>query len=190
MRARAVVLGLLSSTAVLAVGWQLGTQEQQGQQAGPSVADAPTTATTGGGDASVWTTTPAPTPAPTPSAASGGTGSSTPATTTPVTAAPAAPTAPTASGASGTFTGTSTRTRYGNVQVEITVENGTLTDVTALQLTDQDPRSVSISNRAAPVLREQVLAAQSANVQGVSGATYTSDAYLTSLQSALDQAGL
>ncbi|WP_382306122.1 FMN-binding protein [Herbiconiux sp. UC225_62] len=93
-------------------------------------------------------------------------------------------------GTSGTFTGSSVQTRFGNVQVQITVQDGAITDVTALHLTDRDPRSVSISNRAAPVLRQQVLAAQSANVQGVSGATYTTDGYLSSLQSALDQAGL
>ncbi|TFC01141.1 FMN-binding protein [Cryobacterium adonitolivorans] len=97
---------------------------------------------------------------------------------------------PTATGASGTFAGTAAQTRFGNVQVQIAVADGTITDVTALHLTDHDQRSVSISNRAAPVLRQQVLAAQSANVQGVSGATYTTDGYLTSLQSALDQAGL
>jgi uncharacterized protein with FMN-binding domain len=76
------------------------------------------------------------------------------------------------------------------VQVQITVSGGALTDVTALQLTDHDGKSVQISNRAAPVLRSEVLQAGSANVNTVSGATYTSDAYLTSLQSALDQAGL
>jgi len=149
VRTRAVVLSILSSTAVLVAGYQLGTQAQD----------------------AVTTTTSAGTPAP--------------------SAAPAAtPTPAPASGPSGTFTGASESTRYGDVQVQITVENGALTDVTALHLTDHDQRSVSISNRAAPVLRQKVLAAQSANVRGVSGATYTSDGYLRSVQSALDQAGL
>jgi uncharacterized protein with FMN-binding domain len=80
-------------------------------------------------------------------------------------------------------------TRFGNVQVQVTVAGGTITDLTALQLTDSDGRSVQISNRAAPILRQEVLASQSANVANVSGATYTSQAYLSSLQSALDQAG-
>ncbi|MGV8886122.1 MAG: FMN-binding protein [Microbacteriaceae bacterium] len=92
--------------------------------------------------------------------------------------------------ASGTYTGDSVGTRFGNVQVAITVSSGSLTDVTATHLTDADNRSVSISNRAAPVLRSEVLASQSARVSLVSGATYTSDAYLQSLQSALDRAGL
>jgi uncharacterized protein with FMN-binding domain len=90
----------------------------------------------------------------------------------------------------GTYTGTSVSTRYGSVQVQVVVSGGTITDVTTLRLTDHDGRSVQISNRAAPILRSEVLQSQSAEVQTVGGATYTSDAYLTSLQSALDQAGL
>lgn len=168
MRARALALSILSSAAVLTVGWQLGTQGQT-----PTVPDATaTTTTTAPNGGSMFSAAAA--PAPTPTAA----GSS------------ASATAPASDSASGTFTGTSVQTRFGPVQVQITVANGSITDVTALQLTDKDQRSVSISNRAAPVLRQEVLAAQSANVQGVSGATYTSDGYLSSLQSALDQAGL
>lgn len=94
------------------------------------------------------------------------------------------------SGVDGTYTGASASTRFGDVQVQVTVSGGRITDVTALHLTDADGRSVQISNRAAPILRDEVLSAQSANVQMVSGATYTSEAYLTSLQSALDQAGM
>lgn len=90
----------------------------------------------------------------------------------------------------GTYTGQSVGTRFGNVQVQVTISGGTITDVTALQLTDSDGRSVQISNRAAPILQQEVLASSSANVANVSGATYTSQAYLSSLQSALDQAGL
>lgn len=65
-----------------------------------------------------------------------------------------------------------------------------ITNVTALRLTDDGGRSVQISNYAAPVLRTEVLAAQSAKVSSVGGATYTTDGYLTSLQSALDKAKL
>ena len=82
------------------------------------------------------------------------------------------------------------QTRFGTVQVQITVKAGQITDVTALQLTDDDRKSVQISNRAAPLLRAEVLQAQSAEVQTISGATVTSDAYLTSLQAALDAANL
>lgn len=95
-----------------------------------------------------------------------------------------------AAGASGTFTGTSVSTRYGNVQVEITVAGSKITEVKALQLTNDDGRSVEISAQAAPILRSEVLAAQSAKVATVSGATYTSNGYLTSLQAAIDKAGI
>jgi uncharacterized protein with FMN-binding domain len=76
------------------------------------------------------------------------------------------------------------------MQVEIVVSKGKITDVKALKLTDQGGRSVEISNYAAPILRSEVLAAQSANVSTVGGATYTSEGYLNSLQSALDKAHL
>lgn len=93
-------------------------------------------------------------------------------------------------GTSGTFKGTAVQTRFGPVQVQITVASGKITDVTALQLTNTDGKSIQISNRAAPLLRSKVLAAQSADVQTVSGATITSVAYLTSLQAAIDAANL
>lgn len=90
--------------------------------------------------------------------------------------------------AAGTYTGTAVETRFGTVQVQVTIKAGAITDVTALHLTDQEQRSVQISARAAPLLRSEVLSAQSANVQTIGGATYTSEAYLTSLQAALDAA--
>jgi uncharacterized protein with FMN-binding domain len=89
---------------------------------------------------------------------------------------------------SGTYTGANEQTRFGDVQVEITVSNGTITDVKAVVLTGNEGRSDQINNQAAPILRSEVLSSQSANVASVSGATYTSDAYLASLQSALDRA--
>ncbi len=89
---------------------------------------------------------------------------------------------------SGTFKGSSVATRFGSVQVQVTIAKGVITEVTPLQLTDRDQRSVSISNRAAPVMRSEVLAAQSANVQTIGGATYTCEGYLSSLQAALDSA--
>jgi uncharacterized protein with FMN-binding domain len=94
----------------------------------------------------------------------------------------------TASLKDGSYTGTSEQTRFGNVQVEVVISGGKITDVKALHLTDAEGRSVQISNYAAPILRQEVLASQSATVSNVSGATYTADAYLSSLQSALDQA--
>ncbi|KQR00814.1 FMN-binding protein [Paenarthrobacter nicotinovorans] len=87
-----------------------------------------------------------------------------------------------------TYDGTAVQTRFGTVQVRVTIQGGKITEVTALQLTDAERKSAQISSRAAPVLRSEVLQAQSADVQTVGGATVTSDAYLTSLQAALDAA--
>jgi len=119
---------------------------------------------------------------------------STPATTTTTgtttTTPSATPTPTAASGATdGTYTGSAYSTRWGDVQVSVTISGGAITDVTALQLTNADSRSVQISNHAAPILQQEVIASQSANVSFVSGGTYTSQAYLSSVQSALDQAG-
>lgn len=76
------------------------------------------------------------------------------------------------------------------MQVEIVVSDGKITNVKTLQETNEGGRSVQISNYAIPILRKEVLAAQSANVSTVGGATYTSEGYLSSLQSAIDKAGL
>jgi uncharacterized protein with FMN-binding domain len=93
-----------------------------------------------------------------------------------------------ASGTDGTFTGAVEQTPYGDVQVSVTIGGGKITEVQALKLTDFGGRSVQISNYAAPMLRSEVLSAQSAKVNSISGATYTSEGYLTSLQAALDSA--
>jgi uncharacterized protein with FMN-binding domain len=95
----------------------------------------------------------------------------------------------TKSASSGTVDGPVVDTRYGPVQVEITVSGGQLQDVVAIQL-PSGRRSGQISNVAAPILREEALQAKSASIDIVSGATYTSDGYARSLQAALDQAGL
>lgn len=89
-----------------------------------------------------------------------------------------------------TVTGPAVDMRWGTVQVQVTVANGKITDITALQMPDGDRHSASISSRVEPVLRSQALQAQSANIDGVSGATYTSLAYARSLQAALDSAGI
>lgn len=95
-----------------------------------------------------------------------------------------------AGGPSGTFVGPVDQTGYGPVQVEAVVAGGRLVDVRALQLTNDGGRSVAISASAAPRLRAEALQAQSARIDTVSGATYTSEGYRTSLQAALDRAGL
>jgi uncharacterized protein with FMN-binding domain len=89
-----------------------------------------------------------------------------------------------------TYTGDTFDTRYGPVQVTVTVTGGKLTDVSAVQLPQADRRDIEINNFAVPQLRQEALDAQSANIDSISGATFTSDGYIQSLQSALDQAGL
>jgi uncharacterized protein with FMN-binding domain len=90
---------------------------------------------------------------------------------------------------SGTVTGQAVRMPYGTVQVKVTISSGRITDVTVLQA-PQGGRSGQIAQYATPQLRSEVLAAQSASVDSVSGATYTSQSYMQSVQSALDQAGI
>jgi uncharacterized protein with FMN-binding domain len=93
------------------------------------------------------------------------------------------------SGASGTATGDAVDTQYGSAQVRVTVKNGTITNIEALQLQGNDPRSLQISSSAEPILKQEALTKQSADIDAVSGATYTSGSYDQSLQSALDKLG-
>jgi uncharacterized protein with FMN-binding domain len=95
----------------------------------------------------------------------------------------------TTSSSSGTKTalGDPMSTRYGAAQVRVTVSSGKIVKVQAVQLQNADPKSVSISSSAEPILRQSVLAKQTAAVDAVSGATYTSLSYEGSLQSALDK---
>jgi uncharacterized protein with FMN-binding domain len=106
------------------------------------------------------------------------------ATTEPAPQAPAA----SATAVSGTFTGPSVDVNYGNVQVQITVVNGRITDAKAVVA--PSGKNDRYTNMAVPTLKQQTLAAQSANIKGVSGASYTSYGWFTSLQGALAQAGL
>jgi len=81
-------------------------------------------------------------------------------------------------------------TRYGPVQVQVTVKNGAVTSVSATEYPMSDPRDAQINSYAIPQLNAEATSAGSANIDMVSGATYTSEGYLSSLQSALNQAGL
>ncbi|MEU0970633.1 FMN-binding protein [Streptomyces sp. NPDC005917] len=96
------------------------------------------------------------------------------------------------SGSTGTrtVTGDTVQTRWGPVQVRVTIKSGKVTDVTAVQYPQDNPRDQEIDSYALPQLRSEALAAQSAKIDTVSGATYTSQGYQQSLQSALDSAGL
>ena len=103
---------------------------------------------------------------------------------------PTAPTATATAPSRNQFDGAVVSTRYGDVQVRITAKGGKVVDVTALALPNGDGRSSEISNFSAPLLRQEVLAAQSGQVDGVSGATYTSQGYEQSAASAIAKAGL
>jgi uncharacterized protein with FMN-binding domain len=116
----------------------------------------------------------------------------------PIGAKPAAPTAsptstsrttPATSAATRTATGADAPNQYGDVQVRVSVSGTRITNVTTVALPGGDGKSVEINAAAGPQLAQQALAAQSARIDGVSGASYTSDSYKTSLQSALDQLG-
>ena len=91
---------------------------------------------------------------------------------------------------SGTFTGDAVMTRWGVVQVEITVENGKITKSEAVQYPTDNPRDQEINAYAVPTLNAEAVQAQSASIDAVSGATVTSGGYVQSLQSAIDQAHL
>lgn len=125
-------------------------------------------------------------------------GTTPPATTAPPeTTAPPQPTTPSTGAAppptntgNQTVEGDAISTRYGDVQVRVVVSGGRVVDVQAVTLPSDRARSQAISSDAGPLLRQEALRAQSARINTVSGATYTSDGYAQSLQSALDRAGI
>jgi uncharacterized protein with FMN-binding domain len=112
-------------------------------------------------------------------------GAATPPTTPPTTTPP---TTTPSNQASGTASGTVTQYPFGVLQVTASVSGGRITNVRT-QVQSTDPRSQQIDDAALPILRQQAMSAQSANIQGVTGATYTSQAFATSLQSALGSLG-
>jgi uncharacterized protein with FMN-binding domain len=128
--------------------------------------------------------TPSPTATPSGAPPSGG------ASPSPTSTATATPTPkPTASGLkSGSFTGQSYANPYGNVQVQVVVSGGKITDVKTVQYPNGHQQSVFINDQALPLLREEVLQAQNAQINLIGGASFTSEGYAQSVQSALDLA--
>lgn len=126
-------------------------------------------------------TSTAPSTAPSSTAPSSSTHGSTPSTPS------SAPSSATTTSTS--YVGSAVDTRYGIVQVKVTIAKHTITNVSFVQLTAFDGRSQEINSQAAPILLQETLSAQSAQIDSVSGASYTSQGYEQSLQSALDQAG-
>jgi uncharacterized protein with FMN-binding domain len=165
---RRITLWLLSTVAAVVLLFSYRTS--LGGSAVPAVAAAPanpgSTSASSGGD-------PTSTASPSASASSGDSSGSS-----------------SSSGKSGTFSGQTAGTRWGDVQVTITVTNGKITAVNVPVYPNGNGRDQEINAFALPTLVQETLQAQSADIQTVSGATVTSDGYLQSLQSALDAAGL
>jgi len=181
--------------AVLAVTPPTFTSTQSSPMALPGTAAAPAATTAATPSATASASASAPTkgstkaPKPTKSAATGTTPSQTPAAQTPAaTQAPVVTPKPATKAVSGTFTGDVVNVQYGNVQVKITVENGKITDAQAVQA--PSGRNDRWTQMAVPILREQTLQAQSAHINGASGASFTSYGWYTSLVSALAKAGM
>jgi len=179
--------------AVLAVTPPTFTSTQSSPMALPGTAAAPAATTAATPSATASASASAPTkgstkaPKPTKSAATGTT--QTPAVQTPAaTQAPVVTSAPATKSVSGTFTGDVVNVQYGNVQVKITVENGKITDAQAVQA--PSGRNDRWTQMAVPILRQQTLQAQSAHINGASGASFTSYGWYTSLVSALAKAGM
>jgi uncharacterized protein with FMN-binding domain len=115
-------------------------------------------------------------------------------TTSPSTGASPPSDTPTATATSGTsqqtVKGSVAQTQWGPVQVELTISGGRITKASVLQYPNGNGRDAEINDYALPILTQETVAAQSADIDMVSGATVSSDGYLESLQSALDQANL
>lgn len=125
-------------------------------------------------------------------ATSGTSGTGSPSTPGSAASSPAAPPATSPTVASGTrsVTGNPISTRYGPVEVQITVSNGQVAQVTALEYPTATRRDQQINAYAIPALNQEAVAAKSYKIDMISGATYTSVGYIDSLQSALNKAGL
>lgn len=172
------------SAVVLLFSYKTSTHSSNAAVLPETSAEAPIV----GGSAPTTGTTPS-TASSARSSSSGDSSSSSAATSTP--AAPSAATDPSsATAAPTTVTGSVAQTRWGPVQVQLTVDNGKITQVSVLQYPDGNGKDQQINARALPVLISETVSAQNADIDMVSGATVTSQGYLTSLQSALDQAGL
>jgi uncharacterized protein with FMN-binding domain len=170
VKTRTVLGSIFASIAVLVIGWQAGNA------ATIAASQASASATTGGATGAASTDSTA--------------GSTTSSAGSTSSKSKTSSSSSSASSKDGTYNGTTVQTEFGPMQVAIVVSNGKISDVKPLQLTNADGRSQQISNYAVPILRSEVLSAQSAKVASVGGATYTSDGYLQSLQSAIDKAGL
>jgi uncharacterized protein with FMN-binding domain len=182
--ARAARIGALLASCATTGGltyFFAGTNTSQASSPIPGLVSPITTAAAAPSAATVAPSTPAVTATTAPA-----TTATTPTAATPTTTAPATTAASSVDVIA--FDGDTIQTKFGPVQVQAQIQNGGLVAVAVVQYPDADGKSVRINERALPELQSEALAAQSAQVDTVSGATYTSNAYTTSLQSAIDEA--
>ncbi|GAA3457781.1 FMN-binding protein [Dactylosporangium matsuzakiense] len=189
-RALMALMGTAAGT-VLLVGAKAGFSSSSDQPLQPQSAQGPIPATSSAGSVPPSGAPPADvaagtgqTPGAKATTPAGGTRTTAPATKPTTTAAKP----PRTTMKDGTFNGNPIYVEYGNVELSIVVAGGKITDVKVLDKPSEASRSVQINNAALPKLRSEALAAQSADIDTVSGATYTSSGYKLSLQSAIDRA--
>jgi uncharacterized protein with FMN-binding domain len=175
VRPQTALVTVVATAALLGTAWQVGSRHQPGALAGVHVISAPPSVGA--------TTSPQPSSRTTTRPGSSRTGGSR-ATTSPSRSSSPSPAAPQVVRVVGAVVGTP----YGDVQVRAVLRGNTLLDVQPLHLTDSGGHSRDLSAMAEPTLRQEALAAQSAKIDAVSGATYTSEGYIQSLQAALDAA--
>jgi len=161
-----VLFTVILVTMGATVGLKLYGTAGEVTAASTSVHSTGTTGSSAGDDSSAGTSTATATPTPTPSSSASASAPA-PATTT--------------------VTGSAIDTRYGAVQVKVTFSGTTITAIDPVQYPNRSGRDVEINDQALPILQQEALASQSANIDTVSGATYTSEGYIQSLQSAIDQ---
>jgi uncharacterized protein with FMN-binding domain len=172
---RKIVLWLASTVTVVVLLFSYHTSTNSAATAPASTAGSQPTSSAGSGSGS----------------GAGGNGSGgSPVPTPTASAAPSASTPSSSGQGSGTYTGAVAQTRWGPVQVQLTVADRKVTAVEVVEYPTENRHDQEINAVAIPELVQETLAAQSAGIDMVSGATVTSEGYLQSLQSALDQAGI
>jgi uncharacterized protein with FMN-binding domain len=174
MRTTSAFITGAATASLIAIGWNIG-------QAGLAAENLDTASTASSDHTATTDTTQATEATNTATDSTTGTSTTDTSTSTETTTA--------AAGTDGTFVGDAVQTRFGPMQVQVVISGGAITDVQTLQFPSNDRKSVEINEQAIPILLAEVLDIQSADITNISRATYTSQSYKQSLQSALDAAG-
>lgn len=181
---RKITLWLFSTVAALVLLFSYRTSTNS-TAANPTAATLPAS-----GPSSTSTKSSGSSPTPSASSSGSGSGSSKSSSSKSSSSAPKASASPSPANVTKAYTGSTASTRWGDVQVSITVTNGKITDVQVPVYPSGNGRDQEINAYALPILTQETLQAQNAHIDTVSGATVTSNGYLQSLQSALDAAHL